>query len=130
MIKKITLNEDLLKLIKNIKFEAFNFGLKSENARFGWGIDQYSLFGGTYYLEDASIILGLYDKHIPGTEEDPLGVDFPDDVKEKLWGYYDYIVNNMEFLISLILYFSDKGGLTPGTYRCVAEEKEWSKVAE
>lgn len=129
MIKKIELNEDLLKLIENIKFEAFEFNKDSKNAHIGWGIDQYSLFGGTYCLEDTSIILGLYDKHIPGTENDALGVDFPEDIKNKLWGYYSYIWDNIEYIISLVLYYSNKGGLHPGTYKCIAEEKNWEKIS-
>lgn len=129
MIKKITLTDEHLKLIENIKFEAFEFDNESENTRFGWGIDQYSLFGGTYCLEDTSRILGCYDKHLPGTEDDPLGVDFPEDIKNHLWDLYYYLWDNMEYIISLVLSYINKGGLTPGTYQCLSTEKIWKKIA-
>lgn len=128
MLKKITLNEDHLKLITEIRFEAFSFDAENRNGRFGWGIDQYNLFGGTYVLEDVSRILGKYDEHIAGTEEDPQGVDFTDETKTYLWNVYQYIWDNMEYIISLLLYFSNKGGLTPGTYKYNRKNVElWTK---
>lgn len=130
MIKKITLTEEHLALIQNIRFEAFEFEPSSVNSRFGWGIDQYSLFGGTYFLEDASRILGCYDQHIPGTEEDPLGPDFPEELKNHLWGLYDYIWGNIEYILSLVLFYSSNGGLKPGTYKCKSTEKIWTRVEE
>lgn len=130
MIKRITLTDEHLALISNIKFEAFEFNPDSVNKRFGWGIDQYSLFGGTYFLQDASMILGCYDKHIPGSENDPLGPDFPEDIKNHLWDLYDYIWMNIEYIISLVLFYSSKGGLKAGTYKCVANEKIWEYVED
>lgn len=126
MIKKITLNEDHLKLIENIKFESFNFKHDSENARFGWGIDQYSLFGGTYLLEDAAIILGVYDKRIIETKDSCMGPRFPEEIEERIWAAYTYIWDNIEYILSLILFYINKGGLKPGTYTCLSEEKIWS----
>ena len=56
-IKKITLTEDHLRLISNIKFEKFTVSQGTATERFAWGIDQWNLFGGTFVLEDVSIIL-------------------------------------------------------------------------
>ena len=127
-MKKLTLTEDHLKLISEIHFEGFSFDSETQNGRFGWGIDQYNLFGGTYVLEDVSRILGNYDEHIVGTEEDPQGVDFNDDLKDYMWGLYRYIWENMEDVISLLLYFSNKGGLVPGTYKkSRSSQQAWVK---
>jgi len=126
-IKTITLNEDHLKLIPNIKFEGFAFDSETRNGRFGWGIDQWNLFGGTYVLEDVSRIIGRYDEHIKGTEEDPQGVDFDDDVKAYMWELYQYIWDNIEYIIDLVLYMSNKGGLTAGDYKYVSNKKTWTK---
>ena len=126
-MKKLTLTEDHLKLISEIHFEGFSFDSETQNGRFGWGIDQYNLFGGTYVLEDVSRILGKYDEHIVGTE-DPQGVDFNDDLKDYMWGLYRYIWENMEDVISLLLYFSNKGGLVPGTYKkSRSSQQAWVK---
>ena len=139
MVKKLTLTDEHLKLITQLNFEAFEFpgsrepfGFKSffkslsrrkgakhfESVyeRLGWGIDQYSLYGGTYVTEETSRILGFYDQHIVGTEEDPQGVAFSDELTEHMWELHNYICNNMELILSLVLYYSNKGGLTPGTY--------------
>lgn len=128
MIKKLTLTEDHIKLISAIKVEQFSFGPDSRHGELGWGFNQYNLFGGTYVLEDVSIILGLYDKHIPGTEEDPLGMDFPEEVKNYMWECYSYIWENMVYIMSLIFYYTSRGGLTPGTYKCKDTLREWTKI--
>ena len=130
MIKKITLTEDHLKLISAIKVEEFQFGADSKNGELGWGFNQYNLFGGTYVLEDVAILLGKYDQHIVGTEEDPMGMDFPDDVKNYMWDCYSYIWENMVYIMSLVLYYSTRGGLTPGTYVCKDTVREWTKVED
>ena len=134
MIKRITLNEDHIALIKNIKFVPFEFdGTDSNNdsvntiRRFGWGIDQYNLFGGTYVLEDVALILGQFDKFIPGTEEDPLGRQYPKELEDYWWGLYQYIWDNMEYIISLVFWGISNGGLTAGTYKCKSEHKDWIK---
>ena len=130
MIKKITLTEDHLKLISAIKVEEFQFGADSGNGELGWGFNQYNLFGGTYVLEDVAIILGKYDQHIEGTEEDPQGMDFPEDVKNYMWECYSYIWENMVYIMSLVLYYSTRGGLIPGTYKCKDTVREWTRVEE
>lgn len=128
-IKKITLTEDHIKLIKNIKFEAFEFSdSKKQRTHYGWGIDQYSLFGGTFAMEDIALILGKYDQYIKGTEEDPLGKAYPKELEDYWVKLFDDIYSNMEYIISLVLYYTDKGGLTPGTYKCKGEVREWTKV--
>lgn len=125
--KKITLNEDHLKLISSIKFESFLFDSETKNSRFGWGIDQYSLFGGTYVMEDVALVLGQFDKYIKGTEEDPLGRQFPKELEDYWWDLYRYIVDNMEYIIDLVFTYVNKGGLSVGTYK-LDNNRKWTKI--
>lgn len=167
-IKKITLTEDHIKLIKNIKFDTFEMGdffsvtkitdaieyieenhnlsdefgllrdylilvrdklgrISDKKESYAWGIDQYSIFGGYHPFEDMAMILGKFDEHIPGTEDNVMGRRYSDEFEEYMNKLYGDIVDNMEYIISLVLYYTDKGGLTPGTYKCKATEKNWTK---
>lgn len=125
--KRIKLTEDHLKLIENINFETFVFDNDSKCERFGWGIDQYSLFGGTYAMEDIALILGRYNEYIKGTEEDTNGKQYPKELEDYMWSLYDDIYKNMNYIINLVLYFSNKGGLTSGTYKYDSNNKNWTK---
>lgn len=127
-IKKIVLTNDHLKLISHIKFEQFSFGEEIDVNRLGWGIDQWSLFGGTYVLEDVALILGVYDQYIVGTEENPNGRRFEKELEDYMWGLYADIVSNMEYIMDLVLYYSNKGGISEGTYKCNTNTMEWSKM--
>ena len=169
MIKKITLTEDHIKLIKNIKFDAFDIGeifntskiiqaineIEDSNEsmkKFGvlrdelidikeqldllsykkeckaWGIDQWNLFGGTYVMEDVALILGHYKDFIPGTEESPLGKQYPKELEDYFWECYQYIVENIVFIINLVFTYIDKGGILPGTYKINTKDAEWQKI--
>lgn len=170
-IKKITLTEDHIKLIKNLKFETFDNGYlfsterinsaiaeieKSESnlAKFGelrdallslkeqleiisdkkecyaWGINQWSLWGGNWALEDIALIIGQYDKFIRGTEESPLGKQFPKPLEDYMWKLYDDFSSNMDFILSLVQFFLDKGGLTAGVYKCKTSDMEWERIGD
>ena len=63
---KLTLSEDVLKLVSNIRFREFpeiakddQTELKTEEqqAHIGYEIDLYSLYGGNFLLEDIAYIL-------------------------------------------------------------------------
>ena len=125
---KIKLNEEHLKLIENIKFEKFVFDMDTRNGRYGWGIDQYSLFGGSYALEDIALILGHWDEYIRGTENDPMGRHYPEELENHMWELYHYIWDNMEHIIRLVFYFNDKGGLAPGEYKFDTNNETWKKI--
>lgn len=125
---KIKLTDEHLKLIENIKFEKFVFDMDTRNGRYGWGIDQYSLFGGSYALEDIALILGHWDEYIRGTENDPMGRHYPDELENHMWELYHYIWDNMEHIIRLVFYFNDKGGLTPGEYKFDTNNETWEKI--
>jgi hypothetical protein len=126
--KKLNVTEDHIKLLQGIKFEKFVFDNDTRNGRIGWGIDQYSPWGGVYPIEQIALILGCWDKFIPGTEEDFDGRKFPQDLSNHFWDLYEDITENMEYYWDLLIYYTDKGGLTPGTYKYNLRLKEWTKL--
>lgn len=129
-IKKITLTDDHIKLLAAINFETFVFDSNSRNGRIGWGIDQYAPWGGNYPIEDIALILGCLDKAIKGTENDIQGRQFPKELDNHLHDLYDDITENFEYMFSLLIWATDKGGLTPGTYQCNKRIREWKKISD
>lgn len=127
-IKKITLTEDHLRLISNIKFEKFTLSEGTASERFAWGIDQWNLFGGTFVLEDVSIIIGKYDQAYD--RDSATGPRFDKELENYMWGLYEYIYENLTFILDLVLKFSNKGGLKVGTYKCIDYELDWSYLGE
>ena len=169
MKKKLTLTEDHIKLIKNLKFETFELGdlydastiadaireiesstenmkkfaklrdylnnvlehlelLSDKKECHAWGINQWNLFGGTYVMEDVAMILGHYEDFVPGTEESPLGKQYPKELEDYWWGLYLYIVENLVLIMNLIFNYMDKGGITPGEYQIDTNEMTWEKI--
>jgi hypothetical protein len=152
--KTITLTEEHIALISNVKFEKFVFDDKEHysqfkslvnnlelsndknyqelnktvleelhdfdpHSRFGWGCDQWNLFGGTYVLEDIAMILGYFDQAIENSETLATGRRFPDELEEKMYNLYEYICDNLEDILVLAFTFLGNGGLVPGTYEYV-----------
>lgn len=126
--KKINITEDHIKLLQAIKFEEFIFDGDSRNGRIGWGIDQYAPWGGNYPIEEISLILGHFEDAIPGTETDVDGRKFPEELHNHFIDLYEDITENMKFMFSLLIFYSDKGGLKPGTYKCNPRIMEWIKI--
>lgn len=124
----VTLTEDMLKLISHINFTKIPDLTDETQERMTWGIDFYSLYGGSYVFEDIAYILGRYDEHIAGTEEDPLGAAFPKEFEDYMWEIHTYIVDNIQYIESLVHQFVNRGGLTPGTYRSKSNENIWTKL--
>lgn len=120
MIKRLTLTAEHLQLISIMKFEP--------NEDTGdltiYKDDPYRLSG---RLEDIAIALGMGDKIIPGTEFDPEGAAFPDDVEQHLLSIHKYISDNLYDIEVLIHQFAVKGGLQPGTYKAFDYEEIWTK---
>lgn len=126
--KVITITEEHIKLLQAIKFESFIFDGDSRNGRFGWGIDQYAPWGGNYPIEDIALILGKFDMAVEGSERNSSGRYFPEDLQNHFIDLYEFVTENMELLFSLLIFYTDKGGLTPGTYKCNPRLKDWRKV--
>lgn len=127
---KIKLTKDILSLVSNINFKRLP-NLEDENSQtLNWGIDFFSLYGGSYLLEDIAYIIGKYDQVIQGTQEDAMGPRFPKELEDYMFEIHEYIVENIEYIESLVHQFCAKGGLTEGTYKCKDYQKIWTKIKE
>lgn len=120
---RITLTEKNLQLISTIKMRKIEIPSNFNNGKYIIGAEDISLFGGSDLLFDASMALGCYDKHIEGTSENYNGIQFPPEVENEIFDMYEFIVNNIDTIESLVHYYSNKGGLTPGTYNTITFEK-------
>lgn len=114
---KLEINEDIIKLIKNFNFEKFN--------DYQYGLDTYSLWGGTYLYEQMALILGYQDKIIPQTLEDPMGVRYEEEYEKKMIEYDEFIIENLKSIEEILHQFVDKGGIKPGIYTCVDYIRIW-----
>ena len=123
---KVTLTEDMLKLISNIRFSEVP-DIEKEGYPMTWGLDFHNLYGGDLNFEDISRIIGRYNEHIEGTEEEALGADFPQDVKDYMWDMHCYILDNIGNIEELVHQFCIKGGLTAGTYKCKNYDHIWKR---
>ena len=116
-------------LMLSEKDKDYNKGLLEEihnlnpHSRFGWGVDQWSLFGGTYVLEDVAMILGYFDQAIENSETLAGGRRFPEELEEKMYTLYEYICDNLEDILVLTFTFASKVDL--GTYEYV--DYKWIK---
>lgn len=157
--KTLTLTDEHIALISNIKFEKFVFDDKEHysqlkslvndlelskdkkakelnettlneiynyepHSRFGWGCDQWNLFGGTYVLEDIAMILGYFNQALEDSENLASGRRFPIELENKMYDLYEYIVLNFEDIMTLVL-DSISTGITPGTYEYT--KSKWIK---
>lgn len=120
MLKRITLSSDHLKLIP--------FLFIQEDGDYNIMIDKEQIFClGSQLFEDMSMILGLRDKMIPNTQNDADGMAFDDETESYMKGLYDYLVDNLYDIETLIHQFVVKGGLSVGTYVCKDNEMLWER---
>ena len=124
MIKKITLTEDHIKLIPFL----FVHDMEEDTIV---GINKGQMFClGSHLLEDMAMVLGLMDKALPHTVGDPDGRAFDDETEEYMLKLYDYLSSNLYWIEQLIHQFVIKGGITPGTYKCLTTDCIWEKIDE
>lgn len=128
----IKLTDDILKLVSNIRFQEVPEAPKENDAReqIVYAIDYSSVYGGSYVFEDIAYILGRYDEHIPGTEENPLGVQFTKEFEDYMWEIHTYIMDNIDAIEELVHQFCNKGGLKPGVYQCKNYFRFWEYKGE
>ena len=117
---KVTLNEDHIKLIKNLWFQDFNSKV---------GIDKYDIFGGSRLWEDMARILGWYDHIIPETREDWDGAKFDKETTDKMRDLADFLDENI-LSSGGILRQHCGGGLKVGTYTCLDNVRIWKDEGE
>ena len=110
---RLSEKEEYDKMNQQILNEIYNY---NPHSHYGWGCDQWSLFGGTYVLEDIALILGCFDKAIPYSENLATGRRFPEELEEKMYKLYDDIVSNFDDIMTIVFTFVNKGGLQPGVY--------------
>lgn len=116
MIKRLKLTEDIISLISNFRFKKINDKMS--------GFDTYDLYGGTYLYEDMALILGKFDQMIPGTENSPMGRQFPEELIKYFKELDEFIIENLSDLENIVHQFIRKG-LKPGIYETIDYEQIW-----
>jgi transcription termination factor NusB len=120
MIKRIEVTEDLLKLIPIIFVQ--------EEGDDKVIVDKKHTFAiGLHLMEDMAMALGIYDRAIKGTEDDPEGYAFNEEDTEYMLKLHRYVVDNIFYIESLIHQYVTKGGLEVGTYKAKDNELIWEK---
>ena len=127
-IKKLTLTEDHIKLIRALNPVKFEFNDDDDRSRFGIGYDSYSLWGGSFLFEDLALILGFYGESLPGTQDDFTGRRYSKEREDYMKELYAFFEENLFYIESLVHQFCDKGGLAPGTYKCIDYQLNWEKI--
>ena len=123
MIKRITLTEEHLKLIPFLYIQ--------DDGKYDVGIDKNIMYNlGAHLLDDMAMILGLTDKAIPGTENDPDGRAYDDETEAHMLSLHNFMKENLFFIETLVHQFAVKGGLKPGTYKCKDYELLWERDGE
>lgn len=116
---KIRLNEEHIKLINNFKVERIN--------DIHIGFDTINPYGGSYLFEDLAMILGFWDKAIENSENDFIfGRRFGIDNEKIMIDVHNYLMDNFEFILSIIIQFSCSGGVKPGLYSSVDYNINWT----
>ena len=124
MIKRIKITNDILSLINNFHFEPLP-DVDKEQYPLTYGLDLYNLYGGSYLFEDISLRLGRYEEYLNGTEEDPLGPRFEKPFEDYMLKLHDYITENLDYIMDLIIFYCNKGGIKVGVYKCHDYAKDW-----
>ena len=117
-IKRITLDEDKIKLISNLT------PIETEKSVH---YDINGLWGGSYLFEDMAMILGFYDEYIQGTEKDYEGKRYAPEKETYMHELYSWVISNIFYIESLVHFYASRGGLEPGTYKCIDTELYWEK---
>lgn len=125
MIKRIEVTEDLLKVIPII-FVQQKIGKTTDEKTIY--VDTTHVFSvGMHLLEDMAMALGIYDRAIKGTEDDPEGKAFNEEDTNYMLSLHKYVVDNLYYIETLIHQFVVKGGLEVGEYYCKDNELIWSR---
>lgn len=120
MIVHLHLTEDHLKLVRFFNIEDKDDDILAINKK-------VMLTMQTHLLDDVAMILGLKDKAIKGTEEDPDGAAYPDEEEKYMLDTYKYVSDNIYYIESL-LHQNVLTGIQPGHYKAKDSELVWEKV--
>jgi hypothetical protein len=115
---KITINltEEHIKLISQIRNE------RIDDIYIGY--DTINPYGGTYLMDDLAMILGYWDKAIPGTENQYDGRKFGLENEQKMIEVHSYLMENFQFILSIVIQFVTKG-IKPGKYTSIDTNLDW-----
>lgn len=95
-----------------------------------YGIDNFNLWGGTYIWEQMAYILGIYDRVIESTKEDPDGPKFPEEDMEHMRDLDCFIVSNLVYIEQILHQFCTEG-IQPGvTYWAYDHQLIWHRADE
>jgi len=120
MIIRLEITEDILKLLPIIYIQQ-----KGDNEI---TIDKTHVFSiGMHLLEDISMALGIYDRAIKGTEDDPEGRAFNEEDTKYMLDIHKYITDNLYYIETLIHQYITKGGIEVGTYKAKDNELLWTR---
>jgi alpha-D-ribose 1-methylphosphonate 5-triphosphate synthase subunit PhnI len=123
MIKRIEVTEDLLKVIPIIFLQEKN-GFDNKTIT----IDSSHMYSiGFGLMEDLAMALGIYDRAIKGTEDDPEGKAFSEEDTNRILSLHKYIVDNLYYIEALIHQYVVKGGLEVGVYKAKDNELIFEK---
>ena len=118
MIIHLHLTEDHLKLVKFLNIEDKDDEILAINKKVMLTLQ-------SHLLDDVATILGYKDKVIKGTEEDPDGGAYPDDVEKYLLETYKYVSDNL-FYIETLIHQRCTEGVVPGHYKALDRDLLWS----
>lgn len=125
---KVTLTNDMIKLISCINFQRYNkITDDTEEHEVFYAIDLNSLYGGNFVFEDIARILGFYEQVIENTETLSTGPRFPQETEDYMWETHCYILENLHYIEQILHQYCAKGGLTPGVYTSKNNELIWTK---
>ena len=113
---KIELKEDHIKLIENFKFKHLN--------DYVFGVDTINPYGGDFLFEDLAIILGVWDKHVKGTEYDIDGRKYGSKLENEMISIHSYVMDNIDLIID-ILFNQINTGLKSGIYTYNRTTNKW-----
>lgn len=116
---RLELTEEHIALIKNFRTKKID----SNN----FGIDTYDLYGGTNLFEDMALILGKFDKAIPGTENDFDGRKFPKEITDHFIELDEFLLDNIANIENILHQFIEEG-VKPGVYEAIDYEQIWKKI--
>lgn len=117
MIIHLNLTEDHLKLVRFFNIEEKDDEILAINKK-------VMLTMQTHLLDDVAMILGLRDKAIKGTDEDPDGRAYPDEDEKYMLDTYNYVSDNILYIESL-LHQRVFEGIQPGHYKAKDSDLIW-----
>ena len=126
---KVNFTKDILTLVSNIRFKEKPV-VRDNKETAEWFIDMNNIYGGSYLFEDISYLIGRYDEHIPGTENDFMGVRFESEFEDYMYGMHSYIIENLEYIEEIVHQFCARGGIREGTYKCKSNQRIWEFAGE